>query len=63
MISFLTNEQTPARLQAALKNLKQKSGKETQPKKDKLLVVLGTSFLIGLFVLFVLLVRSMFFLY
>ncbi|MGN7784104.1 hypothetical protein ACTJIJ_06245 [Niabella sp. 22666] len=63
MISFLTNEQTPQKLQEALKNLKQNGGKASQVKKDKLLVMLGVSFLTGIFVLFVLLVISMFILY
>ncbi|MGE9311348.1 hypothetical protein ACLOAU_06875 [Niabella sp. CJ426] len=63
MISFLTNEQTPQKLQEALKNLKQNRGKATEGKKDKLLVILGVSFLAGIFVLFVLLVISMFILY
>ncbi|GEM_PF-6310697 len=63
MISFLTNEQTPKRLQETLKNLKQNGGKPAHGKKDKLLVILGTSFLAGIFALFVLLVLSMFFVY
>lgn len=63
MISFLTNEQTPQKLQEALKNLKQNGGKANQVKKDKLLAILGVSFLTGIFVLFVLLVISMFILY
>ena len=63
MISFLTNEQTPKKLQEALKSLKQNKEKATEAKKDKLLVILGASFLTGIFVLFVLLVFSMFILY
>lgn len=63
MISFLTNEKMPKRLQHTLKSLKQKEEKEIQPKKDKLLFILGASFLTGMFVLFVLLVLSVFFLY
>ncbi|WP_114790221.1 hypothetical protein U0035_13085 [Niabella yanshanensis] len=63
MISFLTNEQTPKKLQEALKSLKQNKGKATEAKKDRLLVVLGVSFLTGIFVLFVLLVLSMLILY
>ena len=63
MISFLTNEQTPKKLQEALKSMKQNKGKATEAKKDKLLVILGASFLTGIFVLFVLLVFSMFILY
>lgn len=63
MISFLTNEQTPKKLQETLKNLKQNRGKATQAKRDKLLFILGASFLTGIFVLFVLLVLSMFILY
>ncbi len=63
MISFLTNEQTPQKLQEALKNLKQNGGKASQVKKDKLLAILGVSFLTGIFVLFVLLVISLFILY
>lgn len=63
MISFLTNEQTPQKLQEALNNLKQNGGKGSQVKKDKLLVILGVSFLAGICVLFVLLVISMFILY
>ncbi len=63
MISFLTNEQTPKKLQEALKNLKQNKGKPAEAKRDKLLVILGASFLTGIFVLIVLLVFSMFILY
>ncbi|MCH5716038.1 hypothetical protein [Niabella hibiscisoli] len=33
MISFLTNEQTPERLQEALKALKQNGAKPAHPKK------------------------------
>ncbi|ULT44530.1 hypothetical protein KRR40_14990 [Niabella defluvii] len=44
MISFLTNEKIPKRLQDALKSLKQKGDKEMQPKKDKMLFILGASF-------------------
>lgn len=63
MISFLTNEQTPKKLQEALKSLKQNKEKATEAKKDKLLVILGASFLTGIFVLLVLLVFSMLMLY
>lgn len=63
MISFLTNEQTPKKLQEALKSLKQNKEKTAEAKKDKLLVILGASFLTGIFVLLVLLVFSMLMLY
>lgn len=61
MISFLTNEQTPKRLQEALKNLKKNGGKMRPAKKDKLLTLWGVSFLSGFLVLFLLLVFTMLF--
>lgn len=63
MISFLTNEQTPRKLEDALKNLRQNGEKVNHVKKDKFLVVLGVSFLTGICILLVLLVFSMLFLY
>ncbi|HTG54686.1 MAG TPA: hypothetical protein VL943_00365 [Niabella sp.] len=63
MISFLTNEQTPKRLQEALKKLKKNGGKIMPAKKDKLLTLWGVSFLSGFLVLFLLLVFTVLFLY
>ncbi len=63
MISFLTNEQTPQKLQDALNHLKRNGGKAAQVKKDKLLVVLGVSFLTGISVLLILLLVAMLMLY
>lgn len=63
MISFLTNEQTPKRLQEALKKLKKNGGKIMPAKKDKLLTLWGVSFLSGFLILFLLLVFTVLFLY
>jgi len=61
LISFLTHEQMPERLQADLDSMKQKAVKTAARPKDRLLVILGFAFLAGIAGLLILLAWSFLF--